>query len=524
MRDTHRIIDPFPPLFVEAATHSEKDKAILRRLHEEDRFARWFSVKLGGEDPELWLYDRFVRLCDPKRSGNRATEHHYPSFVSFVGDTSVGKSTIVRAMLLLGLLESPGNLNGLTSHAHSTQDLDLIAWAQNKGCSMPVPRSGNFDHKTDPTTFGVHLYRDDSTIEERNDSATEAGQQPLKAPQPKNFPLLFADCEGFGAGTATTLALRLAELNEEDDASIEKLPITASCYSTGSKNGIDLFYARVLYAISDVIVFVTKGDQTMKPDLIRVLEWASAAVKKSYNQPSCKTLIIVRNMETATESYTDESLRQKYLHSFGAEKLWADSIILRAFVEHHNRFVHPLSAIWDNDQLYKALFQDIKCCYIPHKGLDSNSSPERSTDMFEHLKGLRKQIEYSANDERRIRARGFSYYNVPALNHILLQVFEHFRTSEDPLNFFLAARRDNPTPHNIPEHIANFLRLALEGPEQQSTGIEDMTVSAISLMCLIYADRWRSVLSDRQSSLSSRFKTMLTISSPHPGARRYVRS
>ncbi|KAH7419435.1 hypothetical protein BKA64DRAFT_699467 [Cadophora sp. MPI-SDFR-AT-0126] len=495
LRDTHKIIDPFPSLFVEAATHSEKDKAILKRLHEEDRFARWFSVKLGGEDPELWLYDRFIRLCDPARTGNRATENHYPSFVSFVGDTSVGKSTIVRAMLLLGLFESSANLRDFTNHAHSTHDLDLIAWAHNKGCSMPVPRSGNFDHKTDPTTFGVHLYHDDSTVMHRNGSP-QSEQPSREGSHSKHFPLLFADCEGFGAGTATTLALRLAELNEDDDASIEKLPITAPCYSTGSKNGIDLFYARVLYAISDVIVFVTKGDQTIKPDLIRVLEWASAAVKKSYNQPSRKTLIIARNMETTTEAYTNESLKQKYLYSFGTEKLWADSTILNSFVEDHNRFVHPHSAIWDNDQLYKALFQDIKCCYVPHKGLDSNASPERSTDMFEHLKALRKQIEYSVNDERRIRSRGFSHYNVPALNHILVQVFEHFRTSEDPLNFFLAARRDNPTPHNIPGHIANFLRLVLESTEDRTPGIKDMTVSAISLMCLIYANRWQDVLSN----------------------------
>jgi hypothetical protein len=499
--------NPFPSLFVEAVMHSESNVEILKRLHEKDKFARWFSVKMDEEPPELWLFDRFIRLCDPERTGNRETENHYPTFVSFIGNTSAGKSTIVRAMLLLGLLNSSGE----TSNNPGAKGLDLVRELKAGERYMPVPRSGNTEHKTDPTTFGVHLYPDDDPAIESITPSQRPNLPQATSSQAARFPLLFADCEGFGAGTATTNAISLTAQQDETEstepgrAGIIKLPITAACYSKDSKNGVDLFYARILYAISDVVVFVTKSDQTIKVDLTRVLEWTSTAVRKSYNQPSRKTLIIVRNMERASSEsgYTTETLERLYLRNFGDQKLWdeGNSPILQGFVEEHNRLVCPELVIQDNDQLYDALFQRITCCYIPDKGLQE-VSPERAQDVFNHCQALRDQIKIAAKEEQRLRSGEFAQYNVPTLSHILGQVFEHFRTSEDPLNFYLAARRDNPTPRNMSEHIANFLRLALEHTDDNTLVIQEMIVDAASLMFLIYA---RRTFSDREFFVSTAF-------------------
>lgn len=181
--------DPFPTLFVEAVTHSEKEESKLRALHGKDKFARWFSVNVEKEGPQLWLYDRFIRLCDPSRTGNRDTENHYPTFVSFIGNTSAGKSTIVRAMLLLGLLDPPTN----------TQNLDLVKQAKEGERHMPVPRSGNPDHRTDPTTFGVHLYPDDPPKVGLRRNGEIPSSPKATANKAAQYPLLFADCEGFGS-------------------------------------------------------------------------------------------------------------------------------------------------------------------------------------------------------------------------------------------------------------------------------------------------------------------------------------
>ncbi len=355
-------------------------------------------------------------------------------------------------MLLLGSLGALGDgVDGPTPEARQlilqTRD------GKGKGSGMPVPRSGNIEHKTDPTTLGVHLYHDEGP--RRDVSGDLADQRQCETSHLDKFPLLMADCEGFRAGTATTNAGRYLdeEAANDDAAGLIKLPITASCYGENGKDGIDLFYARVLYAVSDVIVYVTKSDQTIQADLTQVLEWASAAVDKSYNQPSRKTLIIVRNMEKApfdsqTGSYSNEDLERLYLRNFGSKKLWHDSPILSDFVKKHNLMVDD--RIQDNDQLYKALFHEIRCCFIPDKG-ESDASPARAAEVFAHFKALRRQIEFAAEEERRLKSRGFAQYNVPTMSYILSKVFEHFRMSGEPLDFYRAARRDNPTPE---EHRA----------------------------------------------------------------------
>ena len=495
------MVDPISQLLVEAITHSESNPEKQRQMHKRDEGARWFNMRRDHTigRPELYVYDRFIQLCDPLRSGNRATKRHYPSFVSFVGDTSVGKSTLVRAMLLMGIANSSKfhpSENGSTNPRNDDILVDLVNRMSEKGKDGPVTRSENINHLTDPTTLGVHLYLDQGTT-----GPGELGDQSPPIPGAQ-YPILFSDCEGFGAGDAMTNAERM-ESNSSDTRGRDfgatryrspsrmedlalQLQVKPHCYSRG-KEGVDLFYARFLYAISDVVVFITKEDQRIQKELVRVLEWASRAVHKSVNHPSRKTLIIVRHMASIHKPvlYDAERLKTLYLYSEPDKFLWEDSPILKEFVEDYNKKPETIARydlrINTNDQLYNALFNKITCCYIPNK-VNVKGRPQ---ELYIQYRALRSLIESSVRDGLSLRADSVMQYNVPALSHILTRAFEHFAASEKPFDFYLAARRDNPNPQSPQDHIANFLRHAFESGEDIEK-INEMVTQVTSIALLIY--------------------------------------
>jgi hypothetical protein len=499
------MVDPLSQLFVEAITHSEANPEKQKKMHQRNEQARWFNMRRDHTigKPELYVYDRFIQLCDPSKSGNTATKRHYPSFVSFVGDTSVGKSTLVRAMLLMGIANTsrfPPSENGRVAAQNDDELVDLVNAMNERGKDGPVTRSGNINHLTDPTTLGVHLYLDKGTTM----GPGELGD-PSAPMSDAQYPILFSDCEGFGAGDAMTNAER-AERMESDTPDARgrefgasrnrspsrkeqlalQLQVKPNCYSRG-KEGVDLFYARFLYAISDVIIFITKEDQRIQSELVRVLEWASKAVHKSVNHPSRKTLIIVRHMANIHDPalYEAEELRRLYLYSEPEKLRWEDSPILKEFVDDYNNKPETVARydlrITTNDRLYKALFNKITCCYIPNK-VKVKGKPQ---ELYKQYRALRALIESSVRDGLSLRAESVMQYNVPALSHILTRAFEHFAESEKPFDFYLAARRDNPNPQSTQDHIANFLRHAFECGGDIKTA-NDMVTEVTTIALLIY--------------------------------------
>jgi hypothetical protein len=476
-------------------------------MHQRDEQARWFNIRRDHYHgrPDLFIYDRFIQLCDPNKSGNTDTKRHYPSFVSFVGDTSVGKSTLVRSMLLMGIANPARyTASGADADHHEEGALNNLVTAMSQRTNDgPVTRSEIFDHQKYPTTCGVHLYRDEG-IAIGQATNPNAPATPSTQVQDK-YPILFADCEGFNAGEAMTNAERLESDDREpprgrEDSSdprsrspsrrrdmAQQLPVTASSYNSRGKDGIDLFYARFLYAVSDVIIFVTKDDTKIQMELTRVLEWASKAVHKSINHPSRKTLVIVRNMANFHDPdfYDNEKLKNLYLS--GHPKLWEESEILRDFVKDYNSkpdrsFVYRITT---NERLYKALFNNIVCCYIPNK----KSIRGRPQELFRQYQSLRNTIEASVREGLTLRAESVMQYNVPALTHILNRAFEHFTTSEQPFDFYLAARKDNPNPQSMTEHVANFLRHAFEaGGERKAMDVMVKDVISVALLTYTYRE------------------------------------
>jgi hypothetical protein len=475
MRGLHQMIDQLPEIYVNAVTYSEPDPRVQRDLHDGDRIAEWFVVKVetpGRDQATLRVCDRFKQLCDPGISGNKWSPNQYPSFVSFIGDTGTGKSTLVRAMILMGQVNA-SELS--TSHGESLERDKVSAFRAALAARIhgPVTRTANLTHVTDPTSSGVHLYKDVTKSYSARDP---------QAPDTRgdSTPILFADCEGFRGGIAQTNSERTAfaadtyrggisslqssaapAASRHQEASSEDLnpnllferPITSPDYGSRGKEGAELFYARFLYAFSDVVVFVTKEDQRLQDDMQRLMEWAASALDKSINHLAQKTLIIVRNMagRHATEFYDRQFLKKSTFGGLAA--LWEGSPALSEWRKEYNQ-KHSLwqRQISTNENLFSVFFQKVEFCYIPDKA-------KAPTDqIFQQYRALREQIVQASQAAQEIRSRSWTQYNVPTLSYLLNRAFEHFRTSEKPFDFYKAARKDNPNPVSESDHIANFLR------------------------------------------------------------------
>jgi energy-coupling factor transporter ATP-binding protein EcfA2 len=376
---------------------------------------------------------------------NEYSSRQYPGFVSFIGDTGIGKSTLVKAMILMGGI-SPSGTQYKEDGNRLERRINVLRKTISKRAYGPVSKSASLSQMTDPTSFGVHLYRDVAASD--HESSRGLGDSFL----PRDTPILFADCEGFRAGYATANAERMFAKVSRPNLLIDA-PITSKSYGTNGKDGIDLFYARFLYTVSDVVVLVMRGDTEFYPTMQRLLEWAASAVYRSVNHLAQKTLVIVRNMAVFhhEDLYNPKILRESLFANLG--DLCKDSTLLQRFRnEYNDRRMTSGDRIDSNEDLFAKFFSEIRVCNIP----DTGKAP--SNEVFAQYQYLRQQIVTASQKSQELRSMNWMQYNVPTLSHILNRAFGHFRTSEGPFDFYQAARRDNPDPVSVSDHISNFIR------------------------------------------------------------------
>ncbi len=220
-------------------------------LHREDEDTAWFGISFlcycaanvqvvqltvaaGIErlnDSSQLLLQDYGRLNDfldewkaRKYSGPRT-----PSLVSFVGQTGAGKSSLVKL---------------------------LIDFASNDKQTYSTPVIGSrTDHL--PTSEDVHLYLDPRTVS-------------------TNRPILLADCEGLDGGDREPAGARLKtrfrkedeQAARNDDSFFKRQRVAYECQLRWSMTGpkaqgrglaVTHVYPRLLYAFSDVIVFVLRN-------------------------------------------------------------------------------------------------------------------------------------------------------------------------------------------------------------------------------------------------------------------------
>ncbi|KIW92734.1 uncharacterized protein Z519_06582 [Cladophialophora bantiana CBS 173.52] len=437
--------------------------------HRFDQKAEWFRVTMAsqtaqGEEPILQVSDRFKKLCNPSAHYSLG---QYPSLVSFIGDTGVGKSTLVRAMNTVGIVDQ-------------MQTSGIMDWSQVFGCQLhgPVTRSTSGKKSTRPTSVGVHLYRDQVLAHVKDDHGNQ-----------EDVPILYADCEGFSAGSMKTDAERSTSSNIQVGSRTRAVSISSQVsqsrlhteaiglpeaqpivgmegpllmdlviktpgFKELGKTSADVFYARFLYAFSDVIVFVINEEQKMKREMQRLLEWAVSAVKTSVRRSSPRTLLVVRNgpRDHHDSFYDDVDLKNEMFNDFG--EIWDDSCILSAYkIKHDFQCSRTEDKIHDNDQYFGLFFRQTKICYIP--SMQNRQPPDRVYQQYSHL---RKLIVEGVQSAQKARSKSYFRHDVASAINLTNRAFRHFAEYDEPFDFHVAARKDNPTPISIPGHIANLLR------------------------------------------------------------------
>ena len=493
----HEKVDTFCDYLAKLVLHSETDNEAQAKLHDRDRKAEWFTVNSGSledSEPTVQITDRFRKLCDPSYVSNRSNSEQHPSIVSFIGTTGAGKSTLVNAVSVMGQIELQSSYENTPSRSTIIDSMlrpSNVPKVEQTRSDGPVTRSGNPLSAAEPTSSGVHLYLDPGV--------TKVSY--LAGREKELVPILYADCEGF-RGTNETNAERSfssrstrhstrsrasslggppSPMSSKATRNIaDELEITLPEIKDAGKQGEDLYYARFLYAFSDVIVFVTNNDQQLHKDLQDLLEWAASAVHKAINHLPRKTLIVVQNMPARhNPDYYTESFHKQSL--FGSlTNIWDKSKVLSAFKKRHDKqSIVREGEINSNEKFLNIFFQSVEVCYVPNIGFAT------SAKVMEQYRVLRRQIVQAVEAGQRARSNSWTRYDVSSLSHLFGRAFHHFAKLPGPFDFYTAARKDNPMSVTMDDHIANLLRY-MQASDRRLESFH--SVVAVCLITFVYRD------------------------------------
>ncbi|KAF5721573.1 hypothetical protein FGLOB1_224 [Fusarium globosum] len=254
----------------------DPDLSNLDSLHRDDDDSLWFSVDGDTGSLELREFPRFGAIISEHQRQHSPEAPPFPRLVSFIGKTGEGKSAIIRLLIEHLWDETAQRRMG-------TLNLPIKA---------PVvgPRQTSI-----PTSGDVHLYYD--TLMDDNEAMGR--------------PLLYADCEGFGAGTQrpTSHQGRRSD-NWTSVLGLQEIPRWQNGwrYITSRfrrplpgvekrQDAVQYLFPKLLYNFSDVVVNVMQSHSMRQIDdsIVELLEWAEVSQTSGTNRFGLPHLIIVLN-------------------------------------------------------------------------------------------------------------------------------------------------------------------------------------------------------------------------------------
>jgi energy-coupling factor transporter ATP-binding protein EcfA2 len=255
------------------------DHAALRQIHMEDDDTTWFGI--ARDENNVPFFEDIGRYASLMADSNtKEHEARYPQFVSVIGQTGAGKSTLVK--MLIERNQPAADVPPLISLFHT-------------------PVAGSVQNDGIPTSGDVHLYADPQTYYSTR-------------------PMFYADCEGLDGGENTPIGVQHKQLLVLDDDDIDLKNIDASDeveelaaptehvedsmdHTHGDKRPIlwantletqkrefivSHLFPRILYAFSDIVVFVLQNAKVFESAVLdKLLGWASSSMENHLINPNC---------------------------------------------------------------------------------------------------------------------------------------------------------------------------------------------------------------------------------------------
>ena len=402
-------------------------------LHKADIDTTWFGVARDDEEIPLFRdYGRVAALLKETKdirtecmatlsASSDHSETMYPSLVSFVGETGAGKSTLIK--LLIDLKANEGERP-----------------------RFPTPVVGASGREV-PTSEDVHLYLDPDSSESQ-------------------APLLFADCEGLDGGERDPVGARLKRkwAQEAKQAAAEgsrrrqrlkhiserELVWADTPRKKSREFAVAQLYPRLLYTFSDVIVFVLKNARVIEKVLVRLVEWASAALEKSSNQPVLPHAIIALN---ASENNIEEDL-------WDVDK--ATETLMESLSKEVNRnpIFKKYAQFWrDRDRQIDSV-QELLLSYYSSLYVVRIPADGRPNLINVQMEKLSHMVRWASKKARDRRADLRMLLDADEFQPYLQTAFDHFATNLDtPFDFVQASFANSPIPNDFG---GNILKLAIQ--------------------------------------------------------------
>ncbi|KAK1756460.1 acyl transferase/acyl hydrolase/lysophospholipase [Echria macrotheca] len=417
-------------------------------LHRKDEDTAWFGIERRNDSSPLLLQD-YGRLNDflNKWELNKdlpTSGSRIPSLVSFVGETGAGKSSLVKLLI---------------DFARNDRKIDY---------STPVIGSRT-DHL--PTSEDVHLYLDPRTAS-------------------GNHPILLADCEGLDGGDRDPEGAKLKALFRKEDEQTARnndeffkpQRVLYECALQWSMKGsmarsrgfaVTHVYPRLLYAFSDVIVYVLKNHRVIEKVFEQLIRWATNAIETSSNQPILPHAIIVLNASEHdnhrgfwdSELNTEEILASvsEVLDTNESFRSWVDSWMSRG------RTIKTM--------------KDLVLCYYSSIEIIRVPTDKMPSLVHEKVEQLYQSVSKACLASLEGRRRARMVLDIQDLQNYLRDAFSVFAESLDSsFDFGKAALRNAPIPAGFGANISKLLLAITNKWKDNHTVSADQILTELSYM------------------------------------------